>query len=97
MIISPDGQLNFLSFATLLDGEKRFVAEKYSIRYVASGRDLLRKFKPTLNNQVVVLANPIFDKDLNIQIAESDLPTEGSGVVRGTEKRDFAGLRFRWH
>ena len=95
VIISPDGQLNFLSFATLLDGEKRFVAEKYSIRYVASGRDLLRKFKPTLNNQVVVLANPIFDKDLNIQIAESDLPTEGSGVVRGTEKRDFAGLRFR--
>jgi hypothetical protein len=45
VIISPDGQLNFLSFATLLDGEKRFVAEKYSIRYVASGRDLLRKFK----------------------------------------------------
>ena len=35
VILSPDGQLNFLSFATLLDGEKRFVAEKYSLRYVA--------------------------------------------------------------
>ena len=94
VIISPDGQLNFLSFATLLDGDKRFVAEKYSIRYVASGRDLLRELKPTQNHQVVVLANPKFDRNLNAQIAKSDLPTEGSGVLRGTEKRDFEDMSF---
>ena len=94
VIISPDGQLNFLSFATLVDGDKRFVAEKYSIRYVASGRDLLRELKPTQNHQVVVLANPKFDRNLNAQIAKSDLPTEGSGVLRGTEKRDFEDMSF---
>ena len=96
VIISPDGQLNFLSFAALLDGENRFVAEKYSLRYVASARDLLRKAKVTSNNQVVVLANPKFDKDLNLntQLAKSDLPTEGSGVLRSTEKRDFEDLSF---
>ncbi len=94
VIISPDGQLNFLSFATLLDGDKRFVAEKYSTRYVASGRDLLRELKPTQNHQVVVLANPKFDRDLHTQIAKSDLPTEGSGVLRGTEKRDFEEMSF---
>jgi tetratricopeptide (TPR) repeat protein len=94
VIMSPDGQLNFLSFATLLDGDKHFVAEKYSIRYVASGRDLLREIKPTQNHQVVVLANPKFDRDLHTQIAKSDLPTEGSGVLRGTEKRDFEDMRF---
>jgi CHAT domain-containing protein len=42
VIISPDGTLNFVSFATLLTSDDRFLAEKYSIRYVASGRDLLR-------------------------------------------------------
>jgi tetratricopeptide (TPR) repeat protein len=94
VIISPDGQLNFLSFATLLDGDKRFVAEKYSIRYAASGRDLLRELKPTQNHQVVVLANPKFDRDLHAQIAKRELPTEGSGVLRGTEKRDFEDMSF---
>jgi CHAT domain-containing protein len=89
--ISPDAQLNFLSFATLLDGEKRFVAEKYSLRYVASGRDLLSELKPTQNNQVVLLANPKFDKDVrgNTQTAKTDLSTAGSGVLRGTEKREI--------
>ena len=51
--------------------------------------------KSTQNDQVVVLANPKFDKNSSyIQTAKSDLPTEGSGVLRGTEKRDFGGLRF---
>ena len=61
IIISPDGQLNFVSFAALLDREKRFVAEKYSIQYVASGRDLLRDVNPPANSQVVLLADPSFD------------------------------------
>jgi tetratricopeptide (TPR) repeat protein len=38
MIICPDGQLNFLSFATLLDSQKHFIAERYTLEYVASGR-----------------------------------------------------------
>jgi CHAT domain-containing protein len=92
VIISPDGQLNFLSFATLLNPEKGFVAEKYSIHYVTSGRDLLREPKPTQNKQVLVMANPKFDMD--IQLASSDLPTEGSGILRGAEKRDVEDLNF---
>jgi hypothetical protein len=37
VIVSPDGQLNFLSFTMLLNPEKGFVAEKYFIQYVTSG------------------------------------------------------------
>ena len=59
-------QLNFLSFATLLDPEKGFVAEKYSIQYVTSGRDLLREPQPTLSKQVIVMANPKFDRDIQL-------------------------------
>ena len=43
VIISPDVELNFISFATLLTKDKQFLAEKYDVQYVASGRDLLRE------------------------------------------------------
>ena len=59
---------------------------------MTSGRDLLREPKSTQNEQVVVLANPKFDR--GIQLARSDLPIEGSGVLRGTEKRDVEDLSF---
>jgi tetratricopeptide (TPR) repeat protein len=62
--ISPDGELNFVSFATLLDPDKRFVAEKYSLRYVASGRDLLREFKPTSNRTAIIFASPDFERTI---------------------------------
>jgi len=62
VIISPDGQLNFLFFATLLDRDKRFIAEKYSIQYVASGRDLLRELKPPSDSSAaIVFAAPDFN------------------------------------
>jgi CHAT domain-containing protein/Flp pilus assembly protein TadD len=91
-IVSPDGQLNFLSFATLLDPAKGFVAEKYSIQYVTSGRDLLRESQPTQSKQVIVMANPKFDREM--QLASLDPPAEGSGVLRGPEKRDVEDLSF---
>ncbi len=49
-ILSPDGELNFLSFATLLNPQKKedeyfeeFLAQQIDLYYVASGRDLLRE------------------------------------------------------
>ena len=63
VIISPDGQLNFVSFATLVDSNERFLAETYSVQYVASGRDLLREITPTTHNEAIVFANPDFTMD----------------------------------
>ena len=60
VIISPDGELSFVSFATLVGPDDKFVGEKYSVRYVASGRDLLREFKASDNSQTNVYANPDF-------------------------------------
>jgi hypothetical protein len=61
IIISPDGQLNFISFATLLTKDKQFLAQTHSVQYVANGRDLLRKLKPSTAKEVVLFANPDFD------------------------------------
>ncbi len=58
VVVSPDAALNFVSFATLLTPEDRFLAEKYSIRYVASGRDLLRQSSQPLSQEMVVFAAP---------------------------------------
>ena len=41
LIISPDGQLNFLSLATLLTPQSQFLSEKFKIQYITSGRELL--------------------------------------------------------
>ena len=41
LIFSPDGRLNFLSFATLLTKKDQFLCEDYTIKYVSSGRDIV--------------------------------------------------------
>lgn len=62
VIVSPDAELNFVSLATLLSVDDQFVAEKYSVSYVASGRDLLRKSKPAVGtkNSLRLFAHPDF-------------------------------------
>ena len=41
LIISPDGDLNFVSFATLLDAGEHFLADDFELNYVSSGSDLV--------------------------------------------------------
>jgi CHAT domain-containing protein len=41
VILSPDGKLGFVSFATLLTPSGQFLGQKYTVRYFSSGRDLL--------------------------------------------------------
>jgi CHAT domain-containing protein/Tfp pilus assembly protein PilF len=42
LLISPDGVLNLIPFAALVDERGRYALERYSISYLTSGRDLLR-------------------------------------------------------
>jgi CHAT domain-containing protein/Tfp pilus assembly protein PilF len=86
VIISPDGQLSFLSFATLLLPNDQFLGEKYSIRYVASGRDLLRTKNVAADGATLVYANPDFGRNATppVKVAETTL--------RDVEMRDLRGL-----
>lgn len=58
IIISPDAGLNYVSFATLLTPDDQFLSQKYSLRYVASGKDLLRKIEAPSRSDMVVFASP---------------------------------------
>jgi len=62
LIISPDGDLNFVSFATLLDAGDHFLADDFELKYVSSGRDLLQKSGWTpKTKRLVVFANPDYN------------------------------------
>jgi CHAT domain-containing protein len=90
LIISPDAELNFLSFATLVDSQDRFLAERYRIKYVASGRDLVYgRMVTNANPELAVFANPEFDQ------APGATPLPHTNTVNlamlGTDQRDYNG------
>lgn len=87
VIISPDAELSFVSFATLLAADDKFLGEKYSIRYVASGRDLLRESKSAGNPATVIYANPDFGTTGNAPATAS-----GADGLRSTERRDLQSI-----
>jgi CHAT domain-containing protein/tetratricopeptide (TPR) repeat protein len=87
IIISPDSQLNFLSFAALLTSGQEFLGESYSIGYVASGRDLLAPAEAVPGEpRLFVWANPDFGA----------VPANGGGSTNPGTSPD-AGLLRRLH
>jgi CHAT domain-containing protein/Tfp pilus assembly protein PilF len=61
VFISPDGALNLVPFAALVDEQNRYLVERYSFTYLTSGRDLLR-LRPIaqLAQAPVIVADPDF-------------------------------------
>ncbi len=99
LVISPDGNLNFVSFATLLDDDNNFFANDFELNYVASGRDLLRQ--PGLMpkpKKLVVFADPDYAHAPNAAAvaARSARPLFCSSRQGGTDskRRSIAGRRL---
>jgi CHAT domain-containing protein/tetratricopeptide (TPR) repeat protein len=42
LFIAPDGALNLISFATLMDEKGKYLIERHPIHYLSAGRDLIR-------------------------------------------------------
>ncbi len=90
VIVSPDAELSFVSFATLLTSDDRFVGEKYSVRYVASGRDLLREAKAPDGPKTTmrVFANP----DFGGIAAGQHIDQKDVVALRSLEMRNLQGI-----
>ena len=94
IIISPDGELNFISFATLLTKDKQFLAQTYDVQYIASGRDLLRQVKPSTAKEVVLFANPDFNLGSTAMLAKADHRSADANSIRGSERGDIEDWSF---
>jgi tetratricopeptide (TPR) repeat protein len=93
IILSPDGELNFIAFATLLTPADEFLSEKYSIGYVASGCDLLREPEASVTELLAVFGNPDFGSKVEMiaQQTESSTPL----AARVSEMDDFGNMSLR--
>ncbi|HZS45056.1 MAG TPA: CHAT domain-containing tetratricopeptide repeat protein [Blastocatellia bacterium] len=61
LLISPDGELNLVPFAALVDERGHYQVERYSFAYLTSGRDLLRlQVQRESKSSPVVVADPTF-------------------------------------
>jgi CHAT domain-containing protein len=101
LIISPDGALRLLPFETLYDKEKgKYFIEEKEIRYIPSGKELVRLYKYSKNNvnrkqSTVIFSNPNF----NTKIASSDKEeiaitpnTSRSGIIKSLFRMRFSSL-----
>jgi CHAT domain-containing protein/lipopolysaccharide biosynthesis regulator YciM len=61
LLVSPDGELNLVPFAALVDEQGRYLIQRYSFAYLTSGRDLLRmQVVRESQSGPLVVANPSF-------------------------------------
>ncbi|HMW01298.1 MAG TPA: CHAT domain-containing protein [Acidobacteriota bacterium] len=59
LLISPDGALNLIPFAALLDEQGKFLIENYELTYLTSGRDLLKLAVKIKSHQPpLIIADP---------------------------------------
>ncbi|MEZ4451395.1 MAG: CHAT domain-containing protein [Nannocystaceae bacterium] len=80
LVIAPDGALNLVPFAALVDEKGEFLIERYTITYAASGRELTRASEgPGAATPPVLVGAPAYDD-----------PGAGARVPEGTRK----ALRF---
>ncbi len=91
LIFSPDAQLGFLNFGTLVTGDGKFLAERFSLRYVASGRDIFLGAKSkTAPQSLVAFANPEFSQ----QAGGVNSSNSASFGMSPADKRDYSGLKL---
>jgi CHAT domain-containing protein len=63
-LLSPDGALNLVPFGALVDEGGRYLAERFTISYLTSGRDLLRLEASAVSGAgPVIIANPDFNDE----------------------------------
>jgi CHAT domain-containing protein/Tfp pilus assembly protein PilF len=61
LLLSPDGALNLVPFAALIDEHGEYVAERFELTYLTSGRDLVSLATPApARGSPVVMADPAY-------------------------------------
>lgn len=91
LLVSPDGALNLVPFAALIDESGAYLGSKKSVTYLTSGRELLRFGTTTLaKSDMVVVANPDYGP-------LSKQPDQVDSTVQPTRSLDLdrEGITFK--
>jgi CHAT domain-containing protein len=93
LLIAPDGSLNLIPFAALVDEQNRYLIERYTISYLTTGRDLLRLQSPQPSKgDPLVVANPDFGS--STAIAEQQDRGKPQSGNQAREEREAAPTFF---
>jgi CHAT domain-containing protein/Tfp pilus assembly protein PilF len=75
LLIAPDGSLNLIPFAALVDEQDHYLIERYTISYLTSGRDLLRlQVSEPSRNAPLIMANPDFGGVASVTPRRAQMP-----------------------
>jgi CHAT domain-containing protein len=86
LYVAPEGALNLVPLGALVDEKGAYLLERYTINYLASGRDLLHlgRNEPA-RGPAIIIADPAFD-----QTPSSAQPSEGAQ----RRSRDFRSTKY---
>jgi CHAT domain-containing protein/Flp pilus assembly protein TadD len=94
LLISPDGSLNLVPFAALVDERGRYAVERYSISYLTSGRDLLRlQVARDSKDSPLVVAAPDFGS--RSQVVAAHLEKQEDNVSEGEAPKESSRSALR--
>jgi CHAT domain-containing protein/Tfp pilus assembly protein PilF len=80
VFLSPDGALNLIPFAALVDERDHYLVEHYEFSYLTSGRDLLRlQARRPSRQSAMIVADPDFGKPSDEGLATSRILKSQSG------------------
>jgi CHAT domain-containing protein len=90
LFIAPDGALNLISFATLMDEKGKYLIEKHPIHYLSAGRDLIRISQDSTQSGEGLLA--LGDPDYNAT-ASQRISNEKTFAVRSASTTEVGTTR----
>jgi CHAT domain-containing protein len=77
LLVSPDGELNLIPFAALVDEDGRYLVQRFAFTYLTSGRDLLRiKVARESRSKPLIVANPLFGEPSSQLLAKVNTTTK---------------------
>jgi CHAT domain-containing protein/Flp pilus assembly protein TadD len=93
LLMSPDGALNLVPMAALLDGQGEYLVHRFEVTYLTSGRDLLRmepESRSKSAGDTVLVADPDYGKQAGSRARNNPViqPQRSTELDRG-------GLIFR--
>ena len=88
LLLSPDGALNLIPFAALIDENGEYLTQRFELTYLTSGRDLLAMASPEpAHGGPVVMADPDYGQS-------TGLPSTDFDAFRRSPDLDRSGLVF---